>query len=88
MVALWSSANGDVQVSAIGADGSVTITTADISDATATGAAVLTTADVAALQQVVSPGSTLLSAAATAAIAALTGSSTAADIVTALQTTP
>jgi hypothetical protein len=47
----------------------------------------LTAADVAALQQVVSPGSTILSAAATTAIAALTGSSTAADIVTALQAT-
>lgn len=87
MVALWSSANGDVQVSAVNADGSISITT-DTSNATATGVAVLTAADVAALQQIVSPGSTILSAGATAAIAALTGSSTAANIVTALQTTP
>ena len=86
MVALWSSANGDVQVSAVNADGTITIAV-DTSNATATGVAVLTAADVAALQQVVSPGSTILSAGATAAIAALTGLSTAADIVTALQTT-
>ena len=64
MVALWSSANGDVQVSAVNADGSITISPTN-SNATATGVAVLTAADVAALQQVVSPGSTILSARAT-----------------------
>ena len=87
MTTLWSSNNGDVTVTGIAADGSLVISV-DTSNATATGVAVLTAADVAALQQVVSPGSTVLSAGATAAIAALTGSSTAADIVTALQTTP
>ena len=87
MVALWSSANGDVNVSAVNADGSITLSVAN-SNATTPGLAVLPAADVAALQQVVSPGSTILSAGATAAIAALTGSSTAANIVTALQTTP
>lgn len=87
MVALWSSGNGDVQVSAVNADGSLTISV-DTSNATAPGVAVLTAADVAALQQVVAPGSTILSAGATAAIAALTSGSTAANIVAALQTTP
>lgn len=87
MTTLWSSNNGDVTVTGINPDGSLLITV-DTSNATATGVAVLTAADVAALQQVVSPGSTILSAGATAAIAALTGSSTAANIVTALQTTP
>jgi len=85
MTTLWSSNNGDVTVTGIQADGSLLITV-DTSNATATGVAVLTAADVAALQQVVAPGSTILSAGATAAIAALTGSSTAANIVTALQT--
>lgn len=86
MPTLWSSNNGDVTVTGIQDDGSLLITV-DTSNATAPGVAVLTAADVAALQQVVAPGSTILSAGATAAIAALTGSSTAADIVTALQTT-
>lgn len=87
MVALWSSANGDVQVSAVNADGTITIAV-DTSNATAPGVAILTAADVAALQQVVSPGSTILSAGATAAIAALISGSDAAAIVAALQTTP
>jgi len=83
---LWSSAKGDVTVDAIGDDGSITLTTTN-SNGTATGIAVLTAADVASLQQIVAPGSTILSAAATTAIAALTGSSTAANIVAALQAT-
>ena len=65
---------------------SVSVTAANITDATAIGRAALTAADAAALQQVVSPGSTVLSAGATAAIAALTGASNAAAIVAALQT--
>lgn len=87
MTTLWSSNNGDVTVAGINPDGSMLITV-DTSNATATGVAVLTAADVAALQQVVSPGSTILSAGATAAIAALTSGSNAAAIVAALQTTP
>jgi len=86
MTTLWSSNNGDVTVAGITADGSLLITV-DTSNATATGVSVLTAADVAALQQIVSPGSTILSAAATAAIAALTSGSNAAAIVAALQAT-
>lgn len=84
---LWSSSKGDVNVTGINPDGSITISV-DSSNATATGVAVLTAADVAALQQVVAPGSTILSAAATTAIAALVpASATAEEIVDALQAT-
>lgn len=84
---LWSSQTGDVNVAALNPDGSITLSSSN-SNATATGIAVLTAADVAALQQVVSPGSTILSAAATTAIAALVpGSATAEEIVNALQAT-
>ncbi|MDE2471769.1 MAG: hypothetical protein KGL35_24365 [Bradyrhizobium sp.] len=85
MTTLFSSKNGDVNVPAIQDDGSLVVAPADITGATTVGIDALTAVDAAALQQVVAPGSTILSAAATTAIAALTSGSTAAEIVAALQ---
>jgi len=85
---IYTSQNGDLNVEAIQSDGSLVVSTSDIDGITETGTAVLTAADVAALQQVVAPGSTILSAAATTAIAALVAASaTAEEIVNALQAT-
>lgn len=72
----WTSNNGDQSVKA-----------GDVADATATGQALMKATSADAAAQVIAPGSTVLSAAATTAIAALTGSSTAAEIVAALQAT-
>ena len=73
----WTSSNGDQNVKAD-----------DVSDATATGQALMKASDAAAAAQVIAPGSTVLSAAATTAIAALDPSTaTAEQIVNALQAT-
>lgn len=84
---IWSTAIGDVNFEGLNPDGTITIAAANISDSTATGRSLLTAADADAAAQVIAPSNTILSAAATAAIAALTGASTAADIVAALQAT-
>lgn len=73
----WTSSNGDQPVKP-----------ADLDGVTDTGQALMTAANADAAAQAVAPGSTVLSAAATAAIAALVpGSATAEEIVNALQAT-
>lgn len=70
----WTSSNGDQFVQP-----------SDLEGLTETGQALLSAENAEAAAEVIAPGSTVLSAAATAAIAALTSESTAAQIVAALQ---
>lgn len=72
----WTSSNGDQNIKAD-----------DVADASAVGKGLLKAEDAAAAANIIAPGSTVLSAAATSAIAALTSGSTAADIVAALKAT-
>lgn len=76
---MWSSKTGDVNVSAIGDDGGVTISVAN-SNATATGVAVLTAEDLAALQTFIATTPGVLTAEATTAGLSLLEAADAAAI--------